>query len=426
MYECDVWDFPGAFSGRRFHRDWLARQEFYNQVLSRHRLIWGESLRGLEHVRTPDDLYRCHSHNKGALVWGEKSPLYSVRLVQLSRRYPQASFILIWRDPVEIYRSIRVAGKKSDFFGRPGMLHRLIYHQEKMIREAAELERLGARVLQVNYDELVDATNDVCRNVCKFLQVDFDPRMLALEQADFSAIYNAPQHEFLKRGVIARQSPAQDVVEPACAIKLGRFRNRWERMAGRALGAKSIASQSAEPAVTELAYHKAAGAMLHVTDGFKRFFFEFLPLPWLRTYRGFKNWILARDNPGRRTSLLAQFRQHTVTIIFSFLLFGLAALVDYATGPQISCGPVYLIPCAALALVVGRGWGTIGALLCASSVTFFRGEFWHNPHALLSLTLIWNMAMRFIFFEIFVLLLDRIRRDLARENAKQNGSSFEL
>ncbi len=53
MYECDVWNFPEAFSGIRFKRDWLRRQEFYNQALSRHRLTFGDSLRGLERVRLP-------------------------------------------------------------------------------------------------------------------------------------------------------------------------------------------------------------------------------------------------------------------------------------------------------------------------------------------------------------------------------------
>src|SRR5689334_15245830 len=106
MYECDVWDFPEPLSRLRLQRDWLERQEFHNQALSRHRLIFGNRLRGLENVRTPEDLYRSFSNGKSASIWGEKSPVYGTRLRDLARRYPGCAFILLWRDPVEIYRSI--------------------------------------------------------------------------------------------------------------------------------------------------------------------------------------------------------------------------------------------------------------------------------------------------------------------------------
>src|SRR5277367_4851022 len=57
MYECNVWDFPEKFSGMRLRGDWRARLEFFGRALSRHRLIFSGSLRGLEGVRTPTDLY---------------------------------------------------------------------------------------------------------------------------------------------------------------------------------------------------------------------------------------------------------------------------------------------------------------------------------------------------------------------------------
>jgi hypothetical protein len=413
MYECDVWDFPHLFSTRRFQGEWLERQEFYNQALSRHRLVFGGGLRGLENIQTPDDLYRCHSEHKGAAVWGEKSPVYSVRLSRLGERYPQGSFILVWRDPAEVYRSVKLAGEKSPFFGRPGMLHRLIYHQERMIREAAELECAGVRVYHVNYDTLVDDTAEVCRGVCQFLGLEFEPRMACLERADFTAVYHAPQHDFLRRGVIERQPVARDMVNPACAQKLARFRNRWERLAGRALGLKSDVTAAGEPGWAELRWHQGAGAALHGWDNLKRAGFEFLPLPWLRTYRQFRDWLVARDGFGRKTTLGGELRQHAVTVAASFLLLGLVALFDYATGPEISSGPLYLLPCAALALVAGRHWATVAAVATALSATLFREGSAHHYHLWLTGPTVWNLAMRFIFFEVFVLLLARIRCDLS-------------
>jgi hypothetical protein len=147
MYECDVWCFPEALSKMRFKGGWLQRQEFFNKVLSRHRLNFSGSLRGLENIHTPDDLYRAFSDSKGSAFFGEKSPHYCARLRQLARRYPRGSFILIWRDPIEIYRSVVHAGRKQPFFRRRGILSRLIFNGEKMIQEAAELDRAGVPLL---------------------------------------------------------------------------------------------------------------------------------------------------------------------------------------------------------------------------------------------------------------------------------------
>src|SRR5882724_5243141 len=126
MYECNAWDFPEVFSKKRFKGDWLERQEFYNKALSRHRLIFGNRMSGLENVRTPEELYRTYGEGKQAAFVGEKSPAYCPRLRQLARRYPDASFILLWRDPVEIYRSLLHAGRKVSFFHRIG-INRLIF-----------------------------------------------------------------------------------------------------------------------------------------------------------------------------------------------------------------------------------------------------------------------------------------------------------
>ena len=100
MYECDVWNFPEAFSKMRFSKKWLDRLEFYNHVLSRHRLIFGNRLNGLENIQTPEDLYQTFAEGKGAAIIGEKSPAYCTRLRQLAQHYPGCSFILIWRDPL--------------------------------------------------------------------------------------------------------------------------------------------------------------------------------------------------------------------------------------------------------------------------------------------------------------------------------------
>src|ERR1041385_8192999 len=230
MYECDVWDFPEMLSGMRFQHNWLERQEFYNGALSRHRLIFGGGLAGLEDVNAPEKLYRSYSDGRQAGIWGEKSACYCVRLRQLAQRYPGCSLVLVWRDPIEIYRSVINAGRTERFFRRRGMLNRLIFFQEQMIQQAAELSRLGIQVHHITYNDLIDKTEEVCRGLCRFLEIEFDRKMLDLSNADLTAVYRAPHHDNLRRGIIERQQFPEEIIEPSALRKLQRFRNSWRRM----------------------------------------------------------------------------------------------------------------------------------------------------------------------------------------------------
>ena len=417
MYECDVWDFPGAAGRRRFAGNWLARQEFYNQALSRHRLIFGGRLNGLEAIQKPEDIYRCHGNSKDATLWGEKSPVYATRLAQLARQHPDCSFILIWRDPVEVYRSVLRAGKKTAFFRRPGMLHRLIFHQEKMIRETRQLQKSGARIHHISYDDLVDRTEATCRATCEFLGVAFQAEMLKLERADFSAIYQEPQHEFLRRGVIERQKFSGAGVSPAEAAKLRRFGHRWERLSGQRLGAVRQTAGAREPSAVERLYHRFIGGFFFAAENAKRLAFEFLPMPWLRNYRLFKDWFCGGEAQAERRSLRQQLAEHWLTILISLGLLAGVGLADHFTGPEISLAAFYALPVMALTVIVGRGWGSFVALGAAAvwSVLQMEHHLWDSSSGVV---LVWNTFMRFAVLQVIVFLLDRIRRELAARSKK--------
>ena len=258
MYEFDIWNFPRPLLGIRFRSNWAERIEFYNQALSRHRMIREHDCRGLESIRTPLDLYRAFGERKGATISGEKSPFYCDRLIQLHQRYPQANFIIVWRPPVEIYRSVLKAGQTSRFFGKPGMLSRMIYQQDQLIRQTSQLEQRGARIFRVDYASIVDQTERVCRGISDFLGVPFDPQMLHLNKADLTAIYRAPHHAYLRRGVIERQKYQQELVPSAIVKKLERYGHRWERMQADWLKIQDGPAR-VEPGWGETAYHNAAG-----------------------------------------------------------------------------------------------------------------------------------------------------------------------
>jgi hypothetical protein len=415
MYECNVWDFPEPFSLGRFRRGWLERQEFYNQALSRHGLIFGGSLRGLEKVREPEELYRVFGAVKGARLWGEKSPYYSARLRQLTRRYPGASFILVWRDPEETYRSVVDAGHTSRFFRRPGMLHRFIFFQEQMIRQAMELDRSGIRVHHVTYEDLVEKTGDICRGVCRFLEIGFDPQMLNLTDADFSAVCRAPLHDHLRRGVIELRHHSGDGIHPHVIQKLQRFGSRWNRLQSKWLNGRNHSLTVPEPSRAERLYHEMLGALFYAMDGAKRAIFEFVPLPWLRTYRQAKKWFwdLRGELPADRLPLREQFAANKITILASAAILACIGVINFFVGPHVTLLPFYMISCAIPALILNRSWGTFAAMM--ATATWSGLQTLHNPslnfaHGGL---LLWDTVMRFIVLQTVVLLLDRVRVEIA-------------
>ena len=413
MYECDVWNFPRPLLNARFRFNWAERIEFFNQALSRHQLVTDEHSELLKEIRQPVDLYRAFGERKGALVSGEKSPFYCDRLRQLHERYPAAFFIIVWRDPFEVYRSVLKAGQTSRFFGKPGMLSRMIYHQEQAIRQGRAIALAGARVLRVDYADIVERTEKSCREITAFLGVDFDERMLHLNTADLSAIYKAPHHAYLRRGIIERQTYESELVPPGVAKKLERYRCHWEALQADWLKPKANGS-ALPPAPVEYVYHNFMGRALSGYDSLVRAGFEFLPVAWLRVYRLLKNWMV---NPpsgllDEKTSIVRDFRKHRLTIMTSIAILELVIFVHLRSNPHLMFILFYAIPCVLVALVVNARWATLFVL--AASIVPPIIQYDGDSDYRATFVVVWNLLNRFILLEVFILMLSRIRMDFKK------------
>jgi hypothetical protein len=158
-----------------------------------------------------------------------------------------------------------------------------------------------------------------------------------------------------------------------------------------------------------------AGLFWFVMDDIKHVTFEFLPLPWLRTYRQGKKWFMEMrvELPADRLPLRQQFAANKITVLASGLILAGVAAADYFTGPHVTLLPFYMIPCAIPTLILNRRWGTLAAVI--TTVTWAWLQTLDNPsfnfahHDLL----LWDAAMRFIVLQTVVLLLDRIRVEIA-------------
>jgi hypothetical protein len=415
MYECDVWNFPRPLLKSRFKGKWAERIEFYNQALSRHRMIAPKKLQELEKIRTPLDLYRTFGERKGAAVWGEKSPFYCARLEQLHKMYPKAFFVFVWRNPVEIYRSVLKAGQTSRFFGKAGMLSRMIYQQEQAIRQAGRIEKAGARIFRVDYASIVDQTENICREASAFLGVPFDPQMLRLNKADLSAIYKAPHHAYLRRGIIERQKYAEALVSPRIVEKLERYRYRWEQQQAQWLNLPANLNPPT-PGRVELLYHNTVGKALTIYDSLVRAGFEFLPLPWLRIYRLLKTWVVNPPSGAadEKTSMIKDCQRHWVTILVATALLGLIGFIHLHANPHLQFMLFYAVPCILLALVVNLRWASLFVL--ASSIISPMIQYIGDSDYRSVGVFFWNFFSRCVLLGIVILTIGRIRLEFSKQD----------
>jgi hypothetical protein len=261
----------------------------------------------------------------------------------------------------------------------------------------------------VDYAQVVEQTEKICRDITAFLGVPYDAQMLHLNSADLSSIYKAPHHAYLRRGVIERQKYDRELVPASATKKLERYRQRWLELQGSWLNNGSAAGP--KPGAIEFAYHNFAGRLLTLYDSLVRAGFEFLPLVWLRIYRLFKNWVVNPPSGSidEKTSLLKDLKDHWLTILTATAMYAAIFYVHQHANPHLMFILFYTMPCALLALVVNTRWATLFVLLGALTAPWvqYEGDADYQSPGIF----IWNFFTRFIMMEILVLTLGRIRME---------------
>lgn len=128
--------------------------------------------RSLAHII--DSFYRFHAeaHGEKCDYWGDKTPLNTFNAFKIGAVFPDARFIHVLRDGMDVVESYVRAGLVKS-------------HEEAAERwvssvEAAQLveRRYGEQFLEVRYEALVVEPARVVRGVCDFLGVDLEPDML--------------------------------------------------------------------------------------------------------------------------------------------------------------------------------------------------------------------------------------------------------
>ncbi len=99
-----------------------------------------------------------------------------------------------------------------------------------------------------------------------------------------------------------------------------------------------------------------------------------------------------------------------VVIVMTSVFFSLVVGLDLTTSPHVSFLPFYMLPCVLFTLTLNWRWGTIAATVAAIAGPLAQ-RFEEDAGYQRWDVEFWNTIMRFIIFQMVVLILDRIRRE---------------
>jgi len=249
MYESDLALLSPVFVLPRKTSSWIPKVDSWNGALTRHKIDAAaipENTVGLPNAFRA--VAQQYARKKGANMWGCKSPNYYDCMNQLADWFPNAKFIVIWRDPADVCRSILRAAKKSPWFARPGMDIRALLGCQRMKQEADQLVRRGTAIHQLQYDDLVREPVATLTAISHFIGIPYDPKMNSLEGADRSAIYNGDHHSMVKSATIVANRQRPEVLSPEFKAKVERYIALWREQYAGAWPVNAAVSSGTRPA----------------------------------------------------------------------------------------------------------------------------------------------------------------------------------
>lgn len=125
----------------------------------------------------------------------DKTPRYFFIIPELVRVFPEASYVILYRNPLAVLNSVLVTWVKEQWLG--------LGHSRADLLEAPGLllagqAMLGKRATTLRYEDLVRSPESVMRGLCSFLDLEFEPAMVDYgtvglprwEYADQSGVYS--------------------------------------------------------------------------------------------------------------------------------------------------------------------------------------------------------------------------------------------
>lgn len=181
-------------------------------------------------ARIVDAVYRHHlgQYKPGAVRWGDKTPMYILRLKWLDRLFPEAQYINLIRDGRDVVASYLQAGLFPDL---AQAARRWVW----AVREAERYRRKWPpnKFISLRYEQLVKNPEAEVQRVCRFLNVDYLPEMLELVEPDVLGDANVAHHQRIQQPIDARSIGRwKDTLTDAQIRQAHRIMGEWLKKLG--------------------------------------------------------------------------------------------------------------------------------------------------------------------------------------------------
>jgi hypothetical protein len=285
-FEADLWASRSVYHKPARYCDWPARWEFWARGLSRHGMSVDDLPRGMADFRTVfTAFHKAYAARKGASIWGDKSPNYFDSLPAIARLFPQARFIIQWRDPATTANAVaRGAQSGERYFQQRGAQLRGLIGYQVLKRGVDYLLARGFPVCQVTYEELTSDTAKVMQEVCRFLEIPYRDELADLRDSDRSAVFKGTHHTLLRGDKIV-SAPRTVILDQATQQKIAGYVKFWRRRYNGEWPPSLPADDVALPGLPQRIADQIAYRVVRAFDEFRQICFAYAPLAWLQSYR---------------------------------------------------------------------------------------------------------------------------------------------
>ncbi|MCT7964986.1 sulfotransferase [Laspinema sp. D1] len=134
--------------------------------------------------------YKMYAKRFNKFRWGDKTPLYVVRIKDIQTALPEAHFIHIIRDGRDTALSM-----KKMWWGAGDDIEKQASNWIWQIREGRQQAQFCQHYLEVRYEELITNTTKVLKEICKFINLPYSSQMEDYYKSaesrlnEFNAIY---------------------------------------------------------------------------------------------------------------------------------------------------------------------------------------------------------------------------------------------
>ena len=287
-FEADLWLLRSVFRKPADYCDWAVRWELRYGALTRHGIIANDLPRGVADFPTAfTAVHQAYAARKGAVIWGDKSPIYYDSLPALARLFPQARFIIQWRDPAATANAIaRAAQAGAPAYQKRGVYLRGLIGYQVLKRGVDYLLSIGQPVCQVTYEELTSNPAKVMREVCRFLEIPYRDELADLRDADRSAVFKEAHHSLI-RGDKIFSTPRTVILDQAARQKIDGYVKLWKRRYHDEWPPSVLtdADDVALPRLPQRVGDQLAYRAVCAFEQFRQACFAYAPLALIQSYR---------------------------------------------------------------------------------------------------------------------------------------------